>query len=479
MTEEGQRVKVLWSRVTYTVPLQYFCNEVSRYGKKEAGTGEHLNTFNNQINKHNRKAAAPHGRLPQTKHKLKSRPGPLSFHCCHSSFYSFRSSSVGLETGEWRRCRSLSFTPPASLRSHGSRPRPTRHIPPSPLAGRGVLTRLRSTPPPSPLSRGEPVRAAAAYLGGKDRRGERKETEGWGVTEKREGREEKIKKSRSGSRTHCRSVLNQLSGSLAVPCDGTGPLWWTARCPFRLLAAGDGSSSRGQPAASPPFPAPPPTWRMAAGSGPLANGGDSSAPSRMAATPPRPRSTAASLPSHLFFFCSSTTAAGSHWRSPPLPAARSPQHRDPTQQRGLSDSVSLLPPGLRHQCNEVSRYGKKEAGTGEHLNTFNNQINKHNRKAAAPHGRLPQTKHKLKSRPGPLSFHCCHSSFYSFRSSSVGLETGEWRRCRSLSFTPPASLRSHGSRPRPTRHNFHGPLRAFDHRLKMGNKQQRIEKHLL
>ncbi len=34
--------------------------------------------FNNQINKHNRKAAAPHGRLPQTKHKLKSRPGPLS-----------------------------------------------------------------------------------------------------------------------------------------------------------------------------------------------------------------------------------------------------------------------------------------------------------------------------------------------------------------------------------------------------------------
>ncbi len=130
--------------------------------------------------------------------------------------------------------------------------------------------------------------------------------------------------------------------------------------------------------------------------------GDSSAPSRTAATPPRPRSTAASLPSHLFFFCSSTTASGSHWRSPPLPAARSSQHRDPTQQRGLSDSVSLLPPGLRHQCNAVRIYGKKEAGTGEHLNTFN-QINKHNRNAAAPHGRLPHTKHKVKSRPGPLS----------------------------------------------------------------------------
>ncbi len=53
-----------------------------------------------------------------------------------------------------------------------------------------------------------------------------------------------------------------------------------------------------------------------------------------------------------------------------------------------------------------------------------------------------------------LVFQCRHSSFYSFRSSSVGLETGEWRRCRSLSFTPPASLRSHGSRPRPTRHTY-------------------------
>ncbi len=130
------------------------CNAVDMYGKKEAGTGEHSNTFN-QINKHKWKAAAPHGRLPHTKHKLKCQAwSSLVFHCCHSSFYSFRSSSVGLETGEWRRCRSLSFTPPASLRSHGSRPRPTRHIPPSPLAGRGVLTRLRSTPPLPPLPGG-------------------------------------------------------------------------------------------------------------------------------------------------------------------------------------------------------------------------------------------------------------------------------------------------------------------------------------
>ncbi len=116
----------------------------------------------------------------------------LLFHCRHSSFYSFRSSSVGLETGEWRRCRSLSFTPPASLRSHGSRPRPTRHIPPSPLAGRGVLPRLRSTPP-SPLSRGEPVRAAAAYLGARtdEARERRRKDEEWQRRERGE-RKKKI-----------------------------------------------------------------------------------------------------------------------------------------------------------------------------------------------------------------------------------------------------------------------------------------------
>ncbi len=62
----------------------------------------------------------------------------------------------------------------------------------------------------------------------------------------------------------------------------------------------------------------------------------------------------------------------------------------------------LLPrPGFRHQCNKVDWYGKKEAGTGEHLTHFNNKINKH--KWKAPHRRLPHTKHKLKSRPGPLS----------------------------------------------------------------------------
>ncbi len=63
-------------------------------------------------------------------------------------------------------------------------------------------------------------------------------------------------------------------------------------------------------------------------------------------------------------------------------------------------------------CNEVSRYRKKEAGTGEHSTHFNNKINKHKWKAAAPHGRLPHTKHKLKFQAwSSLVFHCCHSSF--------------------------------------------------------------------
>ncbi len=435
----------------YTI-LFIYCNAVCNIREEGDGNRRTFNTFNNKIKKHKWKAAAPHGRLPHTKHKLKFQAVGNSNHCCHSSFYSFRSSSVGLETGEWHRCRSLSFTPPASLRSHGSRPRPTRHIPPSPLAGRGVLPRLRSTPPLPPLPGGA-RQGGRGVPGGKDRRGERKETEGWGVTEKREGREKK-------------KISVRFPDTLPLGPQPTERLtrgamrwYWTSLVdgpmPLRLLAAGDGSSGRGQPAASPPFPAPPPTWRMAAGSGPLANGADSSAPSRMAATPPRPRSTAASLPSHLFFFCSSTTASGSHWRSPPLPAARSPQHRDPTQQRGLSDSVSLLHPGLRHQCNAVRNIREEGGGNRRTFNTFNNKIKKHKWKAAAPHGRLPHTKHKLKFQAwSSLIFHCCHSSFYSFRSSSVGLETGEWRRCRSLSFTPPASLRSHGSRPRPTRHIY-------------------------
>ncbi len=232
---------------------------------------------------------------------------------------------------------------------------------------------------------------------------------------------------------------------------------------IRLLADGGGSSGRGQPAASPPFPAPPQTWRMAAGFGLQANG----------ATPPLPLGRQPPLldpgaRQRVFRpTCSSFAPA------PPLRAATGGLRHFllpdllstaiPLSSEGSLTACPSFLPGFRHQCNEVDMYGKKEAGTGEHLNTFNNKINKHNRKAAAPHGRLPHTKHKVKFQAwSSLVFQCRHSSFYSFRSSSVGLETGEWRRCRSLSFTPPASLRSHGSRPRPTRHK-HILLITFIH----------------
>ncbi len=207
---------------------------------------------------------------------------------------------------------------------------------------------------------------------------------------------------------------------------------------LHLLADGDGSSGRGQLAASPPFSAPPQIWRTAAGFG-----ADSYTPSWMAATPPRLRSTTASLPSHLFFYCSSTTASGSHWQSPLLPAAWSPQQRDPPQPRGLSDSVSPLPPVFRHQCKTVRRYRKK------HLKTLTIKINKQTQKKSGNPSRTTaahKTQIKLQAWSS-LVFHCRRSSFCPSESSSVGLETGEWRRCRSLSFTPPASLRSHGPAP--------------------------------
>ncbi len=81
-------------------------------------------------------------------------------------------------------------------------------------------------PPPSP---GGVRQDGRGVPGGKDRRGERKGDRRMRSDSEERGEREK-KKSLSGSRTHCCLVLNQLSGSLAVPCDGTGPLWWTARC---------------------------------------------------------------------------------------------------------------------------------------------------------------------------------------------------------------------------------------------------------
>ncbi len=173
---------------------------------------------------------------------------------------------------------------------------------------------------------------------------------------------EKKKNSRSGSPTHCRSVLNQLRGSHSRCHAVLDILWWTARRSASWWTA-MAPPVWGQPAASPPFPTPPQTWRTAAGSGLLANGADSSAPSSMTATPPRPRSTAASLPPHLLFHCSSTTASGSDWRSLLLPAARRPQHSDPPQQRGLSD-LTACPFFLPGFGTNVTQFVEREGGGG-------------------------------------------------------------------------------------------------------------------
>ncbi len=140
------------------------CNEVDRYGKKEAGTGEHSNTFN-QINKHNRKAAAPHGRLPHTKHKVKSRPGPLS----SSNVVTPPFIPSGAPPWDSRPVSGAGVVHYHSL--HRPRSVPTA-LGPAPLvtyphrpSQAGGYSRDCALLPPSPLSRGEPVRAAAAYLG--------------------------------------------------------------------------------------------------------------------------------------------------------------------------------------------------------------------------------------------------------------------------------------------------------------------------
>ncbi len=148
--------------------------------------------------------------------------------------------------------------------------------------------------------------------------------------------------------------------SLTVPCNGTGHLWWTARRSTASWRTTMAPPVKGSQLRVSRFLLHIQPWRTAAGSGLPANGADFSAPSLMAATPPRFRSTTASLTFHLFFYWSSNTASGSHWRSPLLPAARSPQHRDPPQQRELSDSMSLLPAGFRHQCNTVRRTGRRQ-----------------------------------------------------------------------------------------------------------------------
>ncbi len=97
------------------------------------------------------------------------------------------------------------------------------------------------------------------------------------MTETREGREEKKKNS-----VRFPDTLPLGPQPAERFTRGAMRWYWTSLVDgpmlIRLLADGGGSSGRGQPAASPPFPAPPQTWRMAAGFGLQANG----------ATPPLP-----------------------------------------------------------------------------------------------------------------------------------------------------------------------------------------------
>ncbi len=99
------------------------------------------------------------------------------------------------------------------------------------------------------------------------------------MTETREGREKKINKKISVRFPDTLPLGPQPAERLTR---GAMRWYWTSLVDgpmlIRLLEDGDGSSGRGQPAASPPFPAPPQTWRMAAGFGLQANG----------ATPPLP-----------------------------------------------------------------------------------------------------------------------------------------------------------------------------------------------
>ncbi len=158
-------------------PVIAFVMKLIGTGRRRREPANIQNTFN-QINKHNRKAAAPHGRLPHTKHKLKPRPGPLS----SSTVVTPPFIPSGAPPWDSRPVSGAGVVHYHSL--HRPRSVPTA-LGPAPLvtyphrpSQAGGYSRDCALLPPSPLSRGEPVRAAAAYLGGKDRRGERKETEG-------------------------------------------------------------------------------------------------------------------------------------------------------------------------------------------------------------------------------------------------------------------------------------------------------------
>ncbi len=133
------------------------------------------------------------------------------------------------------------------------------------LAGRGVLPRLRSTPPLPPLLGGA-RQGGRGVPGGKDRRGERK-----GDGRMRSDRDERGEREKKKISVRFPDTLPLSPQPAERFTRGAMRWYWTSLVDgpmlLRLLADGGGSSGRGQPAASPPFPAPPQTWRMAAGFG--------------------------------------------------------------------------------------------------------------------------------------------------------------------------------------------------------------------
>ncbi len=174
--------------------------------------------------------------------------------------------------------------------------------------------------------------------------------------------------SRSGSPTHCRSVLNQLRGS-------------HSRCHAMVLDIFGGRPNAPPPpggrrwllqsrAAGSESPVPCSSPDMADGSR-LRPLGERRRLLRSLLDGSHPSSTqepAASLPSHLIFYHSSTTASGSHWRSPLLRAARPPQHREPPQQRGLL--LPACPSFLPGFGTNVTKFVEREEGGGNRR-TFN------------------------------------------------------------------------------------------------------------
>ncbi len=156
-----------------------------------------------------------------------------------------------------------------------SAPPHSSHTPIAPRRPGGTPETALYSPPPPLL--GGARQGGRGVPGGKDRRGERK-----GDGRMRSDRDERGERGKKYISVRFPDTLPLGPQPAERLTRGAMRWYWTSLVDgpmlIRLLADGDGSSSRGQPAASPPFPAPPQTWRMAAGFGLQAN----------RATPPLP-----------------------------------------------------------------------------------------------------------------------------------------------------------------------------------------------